>query len=90
LLATLYRDEMTDTLVDVRRYHADYRFDGSYHTVSATGQEVIAGVGSAALIASAAKSLANGRPVAAAVTGAVGASIGRNHSRYANRRIRVP
>ena len=62
-------------LVDVRRHNADYGFDGSYHTVSAPGQAVIVGVGSAALLMFAARSRARGKPVAAAVAGATAASL---------------
>ncbi len=62
-------------MVDVRRHNADYGFDGSYHTVSAPGQAVIVGVGSAALLMFAARSRARGKPVAAAVAGATAASL---------------
>jgi arsenite methyltransferase len=69
----LYGEQMA--LVDVRRHNADYGFDGSYHTVSAPGQAVIVGVGSAALLMFAARSRARGKPVAAAVAGATAASL---------------
>jgi arsenite methyltransferase len=66
---------MTDTMADVRRHSADYGFDGDYRVVSAAGQATIAGGAAAALIALAARSLANGRPVAAGLAGTGAASI---------------
>jgi arsenite methyltransferase len=66
---------MTDTMADVRRHSADYGFDGDYRVVAAAGQATIAGGAAAALIALAARSLANGRPVAAGLAGTGAASI---------------
>lgn len=66
---------MTDTRVDLRRHNADYGLDGSFHTVSAAGQAVLVGAGSAALLGTTARSLARGKPVAAAVAGATAAML---------------
>jgi arsenite methyltransferase len=70
-----YRGYMTDTLVDLRQHNADYGFDGDYRKVSA---RVVAGVTaatSAALLASAARSLAKRKPVSAAVSGGTGLTV---------------
>jgi arsenite methyltransferase len=63
------------TVVDLRDHKADYGFDGDYRAVSARTVAAVVGATSAALLASAARSLARGRPAAAAVTGGTGASI---------------
>ena len=63
------------TVVDLRHHKADYGFDGDYRAVSAPTVATIVGITSAALLASAARSLAKGKPVAAAVTGGAGASL---------------
>jgi arsenite methyltransferase len=66
---------MTETLVDLRQHKADYGFDGDYRKVSAPVVAGVTAATSAALLASAARSLVKGKPVAAAVTGGLGASI---------------
>jgi arsenite methyltransferase len=66
---------MTDTLVDLRRHNADYGFDGDYNALPAPAQAAIIGGGSAALVASAVRSLAKGKPLAAAVKGGTGLAI---------------
>jgi SAM-dependent methyltransferase len=66
---------MTDTLIDLRDHKADYGFDGDYRAVSARTVATVVGAVSAGLLASAARSLTKGKPVAAAVTGTTGASI---------------
>src|SRR5258705_414369 len=63
------------TVVDLRDHRADYGFDGDYRAVSGPTVATIVGTVSAGLLASAARSLARGKPVAAAVTGGTGASI---------------
>src|SRR5258705_13942092 len=63
------------TVVDLRDHRADYGFDGDYRAVSAPTVAAIVGTVSAGLLASAARSLARGKPVAAAVTGGTGASL---------------
>ena len=63
------------TVVDLRDHKADYGFDGDYRAVSARTVATFVGATSAALLASAARSLARGKPVAAAVAGGTGASI---------------
>jgi SAM-dependent methyltransferase len=63
------------TVVDLRDHKADYGFDGDYRAVSARTVATFVGATSAALLASAAHSLARGKPVAAAVAGGTGASI---------------
>ena len=63
------------TVVDLRHHKADYGFDGDYRAVSAPTVATIVGITSAALLTSAARSLAKGKPVAAAVTGGAGASL---------------
>jgi SAM-dependent methyltransferase len=63
------------TAVDVRHHKADYGFDGDYRAVSAPTVATIVGATSAALLASAARSLARGKPVTAVVSGGTGASI---------------
>jgi arsenite methyltransferase len=63
------------TVVDLRYHKADYGFDGDYRAVSAPTVTTIVGTVSAGLLASAARSLVRGRPVAAVVTGGAGASI---------------
>ena len=63
------------TAVDLRQHKADYGYDGDYSAVSAPTVATIVGTVSAGLLASAARSLVRGRPVAAAVTGGTGASI---------------
>jgi SAM-dependent methyltransferase len=63
------------TVVDVRQHKADYGFDGDYRALSAPTVATIVGTVSAGLLASAARSLVRGKPVAAAVTGGAGASI---------------
>jgi arsenite methyltransferase len=57
------------TVVDLRDHKADYGFDGDYRAVSARTVATVVGATSAALLASAARSLARGKPIAAAVTG---------------------
>jgi arsenite methyltransferase len=64
------------TLVDLRHHNADYGFDGDYRAVPAPAVAAIVATTDAALLAAAARSLAKGRPVAAAVTGATGATLG--------------
>jgi len=66
---------MTDTPLDLRRHSADYGFDGDYRAVPAPAVAAIVGTTIAALLASAARSLAKGNRVAAAVTGVTGASM---------------
>ena len=63
------------TVVDLRHHRADYGYDGDYRKVSAPTVATIVGTTSAALLASAARSLLRGKPVAAAVTGGTGASL---------------
>ena len=63
------------TVVDLRQHKADYGFDGDYRAVSAPTVATIVGTVSAGLLASAARSLVRGKPVAAAVTDGAGASI---------------
>jgi arsenite methyltransferase len=63
------------TVVDLRQHKADYGYDGDYRKVSAPTVATIVGTVSAGLFASAARSLVRGKPVAAAVTGATGASM---------------
>ena len=63
------------TVADLRDHKADYGFDGDYRAVPAAAQAAIAGATSAALLASAARSLLRGKPFAAAVTGGTGALI---------------
>jgi arsenite methyltransferase len=60
------------TVVDLRDHKAD---DGDYRAVSAPAVATIVGTVSAGVLASAARSLTKGKPVAAAVTGTTGASI---------------
>jgi SAM-dependent methyltransferase len=73
VVAAIYRERMT--VVDVRHHEADYGFDGDYRAVSAPTVATIVGTVSVGLLASAARSLARGKPVAAAVTGGTGVSI---------------
>jgi SAM-dependent methyltransferase len=63
------------TAVDLRQHRADYGYDGDYRKVSAPTVATIVGTVSAGLLASAARSLVRGKPVAAAVTGGTGASL---------------
>jgi arsenite methyltransferase len=63
------------TAVDLRHHKADYGYDGDYRAVSAPTVATIAGTTSAALLAFAARSLARGKPVAAAVAGGTGVSL---------------
>jgi len=63
------------TVLDLRHHKADYGYDGDYRAVSAPTVATIVGTVSAGLLASAARSLVRGKPVAAAVTGGMGASI---------------
>ncbi|WP_036437488.1 class I SAM-dependent methyltransferase [Mycobacterium sp. URHB0044] len=64
------------TLVDLRHHNADYGFDGDYRAVPAPAVAAVVATTDAALLAVAARNLAKGRPIAAAVTGAVGATLG--------------
>jgi arsenite methyltransferase len=73
MAAPLYREWMT--ALDLRRHKADYGYDGDYRAVSAPTVATIAGTTSAALLAFAARSLARGKPVAAAVAGGTGVSL---------------
>jgi SAM-dependent methyltransferase len=66
---------MTDTLVDLRRHKADYGYDGDYRAIPAPVVAGITAATSAALLASAARSLVRRKPVAAAVTSTSAASI---------------
>lgn len=66
---------MTDTLVDLRRHSADYGFDGDYRAVPAPVVAGVTGATSAALLATAATSLARGNRRTAALTGTAGALI---------------
>ena len=66
---------MTDTLVDLRRHSADYGFDGDYRAVPAPVVAGVTGATSAALLATAATSLAKGNRRTAALTGTAGALI---------------
>ena len=61
--------------MDVRHHKADYGYDGDYRAVSARTVATIVGSVIAALLASAARSLARGNRLAAAVTGGTGAAI---------------
>ena len=63
------------TVVDLRDHKADYGYDGDYRKVSAPTVATVVGTVSAALLASAARSLVRGKPVAAAVAGGTGASL---------------
>ena len=63
------------TVVDLRHHKADYGYDGDYRAIPAPAVAGITAVISAALLASAARCLRRGRPLAAAVTGGTGASI---------------
>jgi arsenite methyltransferase len=63
------------TVVDLRQHKADYGYDGDYRRISAPIVATIVGTVSTGLLASAARSLVRGKPVAAAVTGTTGASI---------------
>ena len=56
------------TVVDLRHHRADYGYDGDYRAVSAPTVATIVGAVSAALLASAARSLVRGKPVAAVVS----------------------
>jgi SAM-dependent methyltransferase len=64
------------TLVVLRHHNADYGFDGDYRAVSAPAVAAIVATTDAALLGVAARSLAKGRPVAAAVAGVAGAALG--------------
>ena len=63
------------TVVDLRQHKADYGYDGDYRKVSAPTLATIVGTVSAGLLALAARSLSRGKPIAATVTGGMGASI---------------
>ncbi|MBE1552434.1 ubiquinone/menaquinone biosynthesis C-methylase UbiE [Mycobacterium sp. OAS707] len=63
------------TAVDVRQHEADYGYDGDYRAIPAPAVAGITAATSAALLASAARCLRRGKPLAAAVTGGTGASI---------------
>jgi arsenite methyltransferase len=63
------------TVVDLRHHKADYGYDGDYRAVPAAAQATIAGGMSTALLASAARSLRKGKPVAATLAGGTGALI---------------
>jgi SAM-dependent methyltransferase len=63
------------TVVDLRHHSADYGYDGDYRAVSAPTVATIIGATSAALFASAARSLVRRKRVAAVVSGGTGASI---------------
>jgi SAM-dependent methyltransferase len=63
------------TAVDVRHHKADYGYDGDYRAIPAPAVAGITAATSAALIASALRSLRRGKPLAAAVTGGTGAAI---------------
>ncbi|MDT7764450.1 MAG: arsenite methyltransferase [Mycobacterium sp.] len=66
--------EVRSKSFDRAKVKADYGYDGDYSAVSAPTVATIAGATSAALLASAARSLARGKPVAAAITGGTGVS----------------
>ncbi|PXX08128.1 class I SAM-dependent methyltransferase [Mycolicibacterium moriokaense] len=63
------------TVSDVRHHRADYGYDGDYRAIPAPAVAGITAVTSAALLASAARSLVRRKPVAAVVSGGTGASI---------------
>jgi len=63
------------TAVDVRQHQADYGYDGDYRAIPAPAVAGITAATSAALVASAARSLVRRKPVAAAVTGASAAAL---------------
>jgi arsenite methyltransferase len=63
------------TVVDLRHHKADYGYDGDYRKVSAPAVATIVGTVSAGLLAASARNLVRGKPVAAAVTGGVGATL---------------
>jgi arsenite methyltransferase len=63
------------TAMDLRNHKADYGFDGDYRKVSARTVAATTGGVCATLLASAARSLAKGKPVAAAMTGGAGLTI---------------
>jgi arsenite methyltransferase len=62
-------------VADLRQHKADYGYDGDYRKVSAPTVATIAATVSAGLLASSARSLVRGKPVAAAVAGGTGASV---------------
>ena len=64
------------TAVDLRHHKADYGYDGDYRAVSAPTVAAIVATVSAGLLASAARSLVRGRPVAAAKLLPSGRAIG--------------
>jgi arsenite methyltransferase len=63
------------TAVDVRQHRADYGYDGDYRAIPAPAVAGITAATSAALLASALRSLVRRKPVAAAVTGGSAAAI---------------
>ena len=71
--AVTYRDYMT--AVDLRQHKADYGYDGDYRAIPAPAVAGITAATSAALLASAARSLLRPKPVAAAVTGTSAAAL---------------
>jgi arsenite methyltransferase len=64
------------TAVDLRHHKADYGYDGDYRAVSAPTVAAIVATVSAGLLASAARSLVRGKPVAAAKLLPSGRAIG--------------
>lgn len=59
----------------MRERTGDYRYDGSFHTVSAGAQLAAVAAGSASLLAASGVSLARGNRGAAALTGAFGVEL---------------
>jgi ubiquinone/menaquinone biosynthesis C-methylase UbiE len=66
---------MAEATTSTRNHRGDYGVDGSFHTVSARGQAIGVGVGSAALLFWAAASLARGRRWTAALAGLAGGGL---------------
>lgn len=71
---------MTD--IAVREHKGDYGIDGSFHTVSARGQAIGLGVGSAALLVWSGISLARGKRLQAVLTSASAVNIVANAALY--------
>jgi arsenite methyltransferase len=65
-----------------RDHKGDYGIDGSFHTISARGQAITIGVGSAALAVWSGISINRGKLLTAALTGASSLSIAANTALY--------
>lgn len=73
---------MADTAVATHEHEGDYGIDGSFHTVSARGQAIGLGVGSAALLVWSGISLARGKRLQAVLTSASAVNIVANAALY--------